>query len=121
MIHPVRVCGEELEQPSTGRPKAYCGEDCRRFAEGQRRQLHALIGFIDERLIDARIVALSWDDEPKSMPMQKVLLLENQKREAEGRLNDLLGVSPRDPKTLQSVETFSELGRVSDDEGWAPW
>jgi predicted nucleic acid-binding Zn ribbon protein len=94
-----RVCGEVLEQPATGRPKAYCGEECRRFAENERRRLGALIAHIDKRLIEERINVALYGDHRNHVAHTRVQVLEDERAKALDRQYHFLGLSPQDSKS----------------------
>ena len=51
-------CGDELEQPTTGRPRTYCGPTCRRAAEFELRRLQRQLEGAEQAVARAR-----WDIE----------------------------------------------------------
>jgi hypothetical protein len=48
------MCGTDLEQPTTGRPRTYCGPVCRRAAEYELRRLQRQLEGAEQSVLVAR-------------------------------------------------------------------
>jgi hypothetical protein len=60
------VCGSELEQPATGRPRTYCGEPCRRAAEYELRRAQSLLLSAERSEMRARSKLSRWANDDES-------------------------------------------------------
>lgn len=80
-------CGAAIEQPATGRPRAYCSTGCRRAAEKEIIRLNDRLATLEKLAMNARLgygLATSAD----------ARAIEAEILRAESRLRALLNVAP---------------------------
>jgi hypothetical protein len=91
-------CGSGLPvQAATGRPRVYCGLQCRRTAEHRISRARRLVERLESRLIDLRLAVAGYGD--TSVPgglLRQEGVLEIEIAKAEGRLRELLAVRSQD-------------------------
>jgi predicted nucleic acid-binding Zn ribbon protein len=85
-IHCVK-CGGPIQQPPTGRPKAYCSTACRRSAEKEITRIQDRLTQLEKMAMNARL--------GYGMPSPGELRgIEAEITRAETRLRDLLAAAP---------------------------
>lgn len=80
-------CGAPIQQPATGRPRAYCSTGCRRAAEKEIGRLNDRLTKLEDRATNCRLgYGLAPDSDLRA--------IEPEIARTEARLRELLNAAP---------------------------